>query len=45
MTTDMITAEPPRSRNAPATSELAGYRRQPESAALAEQDRETIACA
>jgi hypothetical protein len=44
MTTDATTAEP-RSWNAPATSELAGYRRQPESAALAEQDRETIACA
>ena len=42
MTTDTITAEPPRSRNAPATSELAGYRRQLESAALAGQDRETI---
>jgi hypothetical protein len=42
MTTDTITAEPP-NRSRYATSEPASYRRQLESAALAEQDRETIA--
>lgn len=44
MTTSTITVEPPpRSRHAPNAVELAGYRRQLESAILAEQDREMIA--